>query len=260
MALDTLTFVLEQANVSLGDFAEAVGAFSEMVSALSKEVGTPDIEWIIEDLVAGSATASVRSPQAERAEAVVAAYARVGEAAAAGREIPYASAKRPVGRIIEIVDRSGEAARFETPEREFILRPRTPQGAPLLISAAEAEGQSQIAPPPTALGSVAGRIQTLSNRGSLRFTLYDLLYDKAVSCYLAGGQEEKLGDKWGKLASVEGAVARDPESGRPISIRQIVSVVELTEASKDAYLRSRRCSPPLTELTPEAAIRKLRDA
>lgn len=261
MALDeTITFALDQATVTLAEFAEAVAAFSTMVRGLSKEVGAPDVEWVIDALEAGSAMAVIRSPQPERAAPVVAAYARVGEAAAAGTEIPFESAKAPLRRIMGILERSGEAARFETAEREFIVRAaRTaPNAGPALVT--HPAGVPKPAPPAAAIGAVVGRIQTLSNRGSLRFTLYDLLYDKAVSCYLAAGQQEKLADKWGKLATVEGMVARDPVSGRPLAVRRISAIAELPEGPGGSYIDSGGCSPPLTDLSPEAAIRKLRDA
>ena len=62
-------------------------------------------------------------------------------------------------------------------------------------------------------GAMRGRVQSLSNRGGLRFTLYDLVDDKAISCHLPQGYEGTMRDAWGKTAVVEGRIHRDPEHG-----------------------------------------------
>jgi hypothetical protein len=104
---------------------------------------------------------------------------------------------------------------------------------------------------------VRGRVQTLSSRGRLRFTLYDALYDKAVSCYLAEGQEDIMRDAWGHVALVEGWVTRDPATDRPLSIRGIERVTLLPEGDPHGYRRAR--GAVLGRELPEAIIRRLRD-
>lgn len=41
------------------------------------------------------------------------------------------------------------------------------------------------------LGTVTGRVQMLTNRGGLRFNLYDQIHDKAGDCYLQSEQTEQ---------------------------------------------------------------------
>ena len=41
-------------------------------------------------------------------------------------------------------------------------------------------------------GAIEGRVQSLSQRKGLRFTLYYQEFDRAVSCYLSEGQEERM--------------------------------------------------------------------
>lgn len=84
-------------------------------------------------------------------------------------------------------------------------------------------------------GAVTGRVQTLSNRGSLHFTLYDLLRDKPVSCYLEPTNEEMMLGVWGKLATVEGWVSRDSESGRPLSVRHVRRVTPRPEVVPGSF-------------------------
>jgi hypothetical protein len=123
-----------------------------------------------------------------------------------------------------------EAIRFETADDEATLREPAPADAPAAT------------PPrnrPT-YGAVTGRVQTLSKRSGLRFTLYDTLNDRAVSCYLAEGSEPTMVDVWGKVATVEGWVSRDPISGRPLAVRRITNVEAVEdEGALDGYQRAR---------------------
>jgi hypothetical protein len=112
-----------------------------------------------------------------------------------------------------------------------------------------------------AFGAVEGRVQTLSSRGGLRFTLYDSLHDRAVSCYLAEGHEDIMRDAWGRLAVVQGLVKRDPRTGRPVTIREVRSVELLGERSPHDYKRARAAIPlPEGARRAEDVIRQLRDA
>jgi hypothetical protein len=108
---------------------------------------------------------------------------------------------------------------------------------------------------------VLGRVQTLSHRGSLRFTLYDLLHDRAVSCYLQEGQQDIMRGAWDRLALVKGWVKRDPVNGRPTTIRRVRAV----EVRDEGQLGDWRQAGGLlrgegTDEPAEATIRRLRDA
>jgi len=85
--------------------------------------------------------------------------------------------------------------------------------------------------------------------------------DKAVSCYFAEGKQELILGMWGKLATVEGTVYRDPLSGRPLSIRQVSNITPLPEPrSRFEYQDAMGVAPSLNNLSPEEAIRRIRDA
>ena len=83
--------------------------------------------------------------------------------------------------------------------------------------------------PLVSLGAVEGRIQALSSRRGLRFTLYDIIEDRAVGCYLQPGEEGMMRELWGRRAIVEGEVRRDPQSGRPTKIRRVTAVEPVPE-------------------------------
>ena len=133
----------------------------------------------------------------EQIDRVVRAYLAVGEALQERTPIPYAGAARKHAEGITGVLRSSkvEAIRFETAERDAIVRETTKPETP-----AQEE----------AYGAVTGRIQTLTSRNSLRFTIYDHINDRAVSCYLVKGREAMMRQMWDRVATVEGWVSRDP--------------------------------------------------
>src|SRR6266536_3602452 len=91
MADNTLTLAMF-GEVPLQEFAETMRHFTGLVTALSSEIGRGiSVEWVIQDLQGGSATATIagQSEREDLVERVVEAYYRVGEALERGRPIPY---------------------------------------------------------------------------------------------------------------------------------------------------------------------------
>lgn len=260
MPLDTVTIVLS-GDVPLAQFAAAIGRFHELVKALSAEAGNPSLNWIIDDLERSSALAAVRcADELPVVERVVRAYGEVGVALESDAPVPFSPPVQSAARSLRaLIGGPIESIRFETAEREATVRAVGADQASLSDAVRAKSGQPIVRRAVTAYGAVEGRVQTLSNRGGLRFTLYDLLHDKAVSCYLREGHEGMMRDAWGKVAVVEGIVSRDPVTGRPLTIRQVSQVVPRPESGR-SYREARGAAPSLTGLSPEQAIRRLRDA
>ena len=261
MRLDTITLVLS-GDVQLADFASAIAKFYELVRALSAEAGNAELPWIIDDLERSSALAAVKCiEEPERVERVVRAYAEVGSALERNAPIPYSPpVKSAAHALTSIVGGRIDSIRFETAEREATIRVAVADHlAPSEVVTVKSSPGS-IRSSPAAYGAIEGRIQTLSNRGGLRFTLYDILNDKAVSCYLKEGYETIMRDAWGKVAIVEGWISRDLVTGRPLTIRQVTTVMVKSEGAGSSYRDARGVSPALSDLLPEQAIRRLRDA
>ncbi len=251
---DTVTLAL-QGEVTLDAFSRAVLHFSRLVDALSSDVAAPEaLRWVITELEAGSAIMTARGVGDPVAAASVStAYIGVGKALERGDPSSLPEGVRDEARaIVAVIDDSVEAVRFETAEADATIRS--------LEEAFATSGTPEAPPPqPVAYGGVTGRVQTLSSRGGLRFTLYDTLFDRAVSCYLAEGQEEIMRDVWGRMAVVEGLVTRDRVTGRPQVIRDVRGVTVVREADPDAYLASRGIlQPDPAGRSPEEAIRELR--
>ena len=246
MAKDTLTFELG-GRVELKDFEDGISAFRRLVFAITPR--RAGVAWEVADLHPGSASTTIQgvagSPSA--IEKVVTDYGQIG-AALARRETPKRYNKQIEKAVdaIRNLNHSIEYIRFETPDNEFTVY---------------RNGDERAIPAPTvSIGAVTGRIQTLSNRAGLRFNLYDAVHDKAVGCYLGSDQEELIRQAWGRWATVAGKVSREPLTGRPIAIRQIISLETLNEAAPGAYREARGILPwqPGDPL-PEDVIRKMRD-
>lgn len=259
MADNTVTLVLD-GDVSVAEFAKAIANFNELVAALSHEVGDQPIDWLISDLSYSSALASARGLGSTGAvAAAIAAYADVGAALESGTPLRHSSqVVSAASKLVSISDYRIQRVRMETAERESVIPVRKDAALPVASDDASLKIVPKLAP---AYGGVQGRIQTLTSRGGLRFTLYDLLNDKAVSCYFEEGKQDKILDMWGKLAVVEGMVSRDPLTGRPLSIRQVSEITPIPEpGGRFDYQDARGVSPSVSGLSAEEAIRRSRDA
>lgn len=254
MAEDNLTLALD-GSVSLDDFAVAVKGLQGLVNAISRDVAKKDrIEWVLDALEHGSAITTVRgfSQSPESVEAVVGAYHYVGEALQSDKKVPYSrQVRHHAQRIYNILQhrhRNVTAIRFETPSSTVIVRPKAtllPQDEGLVSS----------------FGAIEGRIQTLTSRGGLRFTLYDSIYDKPVSCYLKVGREDAMRDAWGRRAVIEGWVSRDAKTNRPFTVRQVENIELLPEVPIGAFRTARGLvSFTNKDFNSEDFIRQVRDA
>ena len=247
MAKDTLTFELG-GRVEISDFANGIAAFRRLVSALTPKGS--GVAWVVEDLQPGSAVVTFRGESADPAtvERIVDQYERIGGAMEWHADLlQFKSRVVSAANAIRDLTETTEYVRFQTPDSDYTIY---------------RNGHTSFRPTPTvAIGAVTGRVQTLSSRGGLRFNLYDTLHDKAVACYLAPGQEEIMREAWGCRATVTGTVSRDAIDGRPIAIRQIVSVKPLEEVSRGLYREARGAVPwEEGDRLPEQVIRELRDA
>ena len=247
MAKNTLTFELG-GRVEIADFANGVAAFRRLVVALTPR--NSGVAWVVEDLQPGSALVTVRgeSDDPTTVERIIDAYEKIGAALSWHEDLPELN-QRAQAASYAVRDLTGVAdyVRFETPDTDYTIY---------------RNGHTPSRPTPTvSIGAITGTVQTLSNRGGLRFNLYDTLHDKAVACYLAPGQEELMREAWGRRATVTGRVSREAETGRPIAIRQIVAVDTLSDSPIGSYRRARGAVPwQPGDPRPEDVIRQLRDA
>ena len=242
---ETITFELG-GRVDIKQMSEGITAFNQLIDALT---GKEEIKWLVVDLQSGSAIATLRSECENPAvsEKIVQDYKNIGEALQNKEEIPGNSRVISAAESIKKLADSVEYLRLEALGDSFYIYEN---------------GDSSPKPSTTtAVGSLTGRVQTLSDRGDLRFNLYDTIHDKSVSCYLTQGQEELMRAAWGRRAMVSGRVTREIETGRPITIRGIMDVQILEEVAAGFYRDARGAVQwQQGDKLPEDAIRKLRDA
>jgi hypothetical protein len=112
-----------------------------------------------------------------------------------------------------------------------------------------------------ALGSVRGKVGTLSRRKTRFFVLYDQLFHRPVRCYMTEGHEQNLRDIWGKDVVVTGLVYREPASGQPLEVREVVDIQVVEAARAGGYKRARGILKHVpTGPSSESRIRQLRDS
>ena len=249
MSETTLTFALS-GDIPLDQFAEAMQRFRRLIGALTQEVSRQaGIAWIVDDLSGGSALATIRgeAEQDEDVERVVRAYATVGRALERNEAVPYSpKVVRAAESIRQMLNGKITSIQFEAMSEVSTVASGTPEQSRALLGA---------------YGSVEGRVETLTSRRHLRFTLYDSLRDQAVFCYLRPDQAELIRDAWGHLVIVRGWIRRDPTTGRPAFVSPVRSIDILPEVQPGSYRRARAVAPPgPDEPSPEVAIRRLRDA
>lgn len=254
MARDTLTFAID-GDVALEKLEHTVVQLRNLIVALTKELAAhPDsIKWVVDDLQSGSALLTIMgtSEYEDEVDQIVGAYYSVGSGLSENRTLPYSEeVLRPARALTDLLDDDITSIRFETADDDVIIHERV-----LPPTNQESRGRDR------AFGAVSGRIQTISSRQRLRFTLYDFLHDKGVSCYLAEGEDDLIRDMWGHAASVEGEVSRDPVSGRPVAVRAIRSITRMKESEPGSFRRARGALPRSPgDPLPEEAIRRIRDA
>lgn len=256
---DTVTLALH-GTVSLSAFSTAVTRFNGLVAALAAESQAEGVTWQIDALDYSSAITTARGvsqngDQPEVIDRVVRAYLEVGQALQQQATVPYSATVQKEAKGIADVLRGSEieAIRFETAESEAIIR-RPTRERETLPEPTPVERQG-------AYGAVTGRIQTLTSRNALRFIVYDHIHDRAVSCYLVEGGEAMMRQMWDRVATVEGWITRDAETGRPLTVRRVSRVSPLNEAEPQDYLKARGALPLRDgDERPEDTIRRFRDA
>ena len=252
---ETVTLMLD-GHIPPHEFGVAMVGYTGLLNALTTDLKVKgDVDWSLDGLIGveeraeeAGITFRGEASDPEKVARVVSAYEAVGAALESGRPIGYSAAVvRHAHRITSVLNGKITVVRFQTSERDATV-----------YSDSVAKART---PPLRAYGAVTGRVQTLTNRQGLRFTLYDALYDRAVSCYLEEGRDELMRGMWGKMAIVEGWISRDAMTGRPIAIRQVSNVTLRLEVEPGSFKNARgSMRPPAGAELPEVTIRRLRDA
>jgi hypothetical protein len=246
MPNDTLTLALN-GDVSLEDFANAMENFNKLVQGLTTEIARDSsIEWVIDSLQNGSAIATVKgdTDRLDTLAAIISAFSSVGNALKTHQPIPYPSVREPAQNLTRLLNGKITSIRFETATEDIFIESHYKSGHPLKLT--------------YAYGRLKGTIQTLSMRRGVHFTLYDVLFDRPVNGYLKEGQQELIREYWGKKVFVSGRICRDPDTGKPLNIRD-VSEIEVVNSKPGGFRRAIGIIELKQGETPEEIIRGIRN-
>ncbi|HXH58805.1 hypothetical protein [Iamia sp.] len=247
---DSVTFRLD-GEVTIGLLSDALRRFSKVLDELSR-VRDAHVAWVLSGLEYGSAMTTARAIPLDKESAaavsdIVEDYLGAARQVARGNLDPDRPILRLVGDLAAVADDEHPLV-LETAEDDVIF---TGQSAPPAPPSAAPEMTRS-------LGAIRGRIETLSHRGGLRFTLYDLTNDRPVSCYLRSEDEAMMRGAWGRIADVTGTITRDAATGRPRAIRRVSRVDLIAEGDSLGYKQARgaiRLDGPA-----EQVIRRVRNA
>lgn len=249
---DTTLMIALEGDVSLSQFRRAIEHFENLLGALTKELSPEEtIHWDLENLAVGSAIVTV-SGRAEREEPVlrvINAYETIGQSLQMSNPLPFSMAVvREARAIVNLIDSSITSIRFETAQKEAII-----------YGVFDVQRGSTLKPM-TAFGTVKGRVQAISNRNKLRFTLYDAVFDKAVNCYIDENQQAILTDIWNQTVVVSGRITRQPDTGQPINVREVTAIDPVLPAVLGGYRRARGVLAGMGQTQrAEESTRQLRD-
>ncbi|MDE2816676.1 MAG: hypothetical protein OXM03_01630 [Chloroflexota bacterium] len=226
---DNVTLKLDGV-VPFPDFATAISELNELLKSLCSEItgSAATVQWKVVELSASSAATTIQgtSDDPKDVPSILTAYSTVGQALEDNSEIPYSEEIRRHARsIASLVNGEITAIHFGTPRALHIVRkPPKREEKPVTVDA---------------FGTIEGRIRTLSDRQSLKFTLYDNLFDAPVICYLSLDNADEAARLWRKRVVVEGLIRRNPKTGIPMQIRKIRAISELPSSNPGSYREAR---------------------
>ncbi len=234
-------------EITIGTLSDALSRFSQVLDAL-REDHNVEVQWVLAGLDYGSARALARAvPLNDEAEQRIPAmcenYVEVARRVRQGNVDRVSALDRRMSELLKLADESHHVVIESGSERLVV---ETPVAS---LTATE--------PDVAALGTVRGRIETLSRRKKLSFNLYELTTDSAIQCYLEPGLEDTMRDVWGHVADVTGMISRDANTDTPLSVRAVTKVDRVDEGDPDGYLRARGAFR--SDLPAEVLVRSMRD-
>ena len=232
--------------------SEVFARFSQVLDALS-ESHSADVRWVIAGLDYGSASALARAvPRDDEAQRRIPAMC--DDYTDAARRVQDGNADRTfllhrqMRELLVLADDAHPIV-VESGRQRVVVEASV---APLALPAAD--GWEQDA---TSLGTVRGRVETLSRRKALSFSLYELTTDTPVRCFVVPGLEDTMRDVWGHIADVTGTVRRGAGTDRPLWIRRVTKVDRVDAGNPKGYLRARGAIR--TDEPAEVLVRRMRD-
>ena len=232
---NTLTLALN-GDVTLQDFSKAMSQFKEIVSGLKEDVApASDINWYIDELKAGSATAIIRgvpttSDDMQAIKSIGNAYADIGRRIVHGETLTYNSVVvNAVTKLRKMINGHISSINIEAAGKKYTVKRHA------IFSPQKTYWNTET------YGCARGKVQSISDRQYLHFTLYDYNDDHAIACSLPEGQREKMRGIWGRLVYVEGTINRDENNDQITSISNISNIEIIKEKKPKEWRQALGC-------------------
>ncbi len=239
-------------DVTIETLSDALTRFSQVLDAL-RETHSAEVSWKLIGLDYGSVAATAQAaPLDDEAQSQIPAMydslIHAAESVKNGHADRGFSLHEQMHKLMALADESHPVTIQTNGNRVVVEAPL----APLRLSAADWQEED-----PVSLGTVRGRVETLSRRRGLSFNLYELATNTAVTCYLDKALEDTMRDVRGHIADVTGAIKRDSRTDRPLWIRRVTNVDPVDEGEPDGYLMARGALQ--TSEPSEVLVRRIRD-
>ncbi len=248
--------------VSLRRWSAALNAWQNALAEISKQVGQHHVLSLsVEGFNFSSVITEVSGEFDAEAAAVqfTQSYDSLGRGLREGNLIDVPVPLQEAGKILLNVARidNGDGLILSSETGDFAISFERKRG--------EADGPRTIPDKVIAYGVLSGWLTALSNRGLLMAVIFAEFNDRAVRCFLSADQQERARKLWDQHVTVQGLINRDPVSGRPLSVKDIISIAPRAtyegEYDKFAWRKARGMLKHVhPELSSEELIRMARDA
>ena len=232
---NTLTLALN-GDVTLQEFSKAMNQFKEIVSGLKEDVApASDIDWYIDKLKTGSATAIIRgvpttSSDIQAIRNIGDAYADIGRRIVHGETLTFnATVISAVTNLRKMINGRISSINIEASGKKYTVKRHA------IFSPQKTYWNTET------FGCARGRVQSISDRQYLHFTLYDYNDDHPIFCSLPESQREKMRGIWGRLVYVEGTIIRDEDNDQITSISNISNIEIIGEKKPKAWRQALGC-------------------
>ncbi len=217
---DRLTLELGRPRVPANTFGQSVEAFLALIREVSTGITRrrDAIRWYI-SVEQGSARVHAYAQPVEVDDQTARTVVRTIRE---GIGVLYSRAERPrhfSDRALEAVKKLAELATLDE-QGAVPIRVLTGERATTVAKSTIANVQTLLGPHTEALGSIEGRIQMISERGTPRFSVYDVLTDRPVRCFFEPELFEQIVDAFkDRVRVLVSGLVRYRRDDVPVSIR-----------------------------------------
>ena len=237
---EELTLRIEGALVTPEDFKKAVHAFVELLVNVTADTskGEKKPQWNMSVRQGSSVLVARAVPDLETRRAAREAVKRVKSGVAKIEKGRFDFADLPPRAIYAVRDLASLPAKInQIGITSVTIGNGTGKRLPVTSKSADFLNKN-IGTQKTSIGSIEGKLSTITERGKFQFVVYDALSDRGVNCFVPADKNKEAHAAFGRRVNVFGTVQYDKD-GRPLSIqvKTIRLLRDLTELPPIAFFK-----------------------